>query len=217
MSLGIARWVQHSSRATQSGRLPVARIGQGTLLRVNPNITVDVEVTAGSLNTERLPHLGKVRVTAGGAKLLDVNEINDALIQAGQATISGAITTGRNRIRASPDRHRSPCTTIPTSRSRERRSWARWAGRAGTPGPVTRSSWATAVRSWTSRWSWVTRLSGLAQIIRHNDGLVSERHAGNPNGPTGVQIRPPPARAPTDCPVCGESYGYPARLRLVRH
>jgi hypothetical protein len=75
-------------------------LGKELFLRVNPNITVDVEVTAGSLNTERLPHLGKVRVTAGGAKLLDVSEINDALIQAGQATISGAITTGRNRIRA---------------------------------------------------------------------------------------------------------------------
>ena len=49
-------------------------------------------MTAGSLNTERVPHLGKVRVTAGGAKLLDVPEINDALIQAGPATIKGAIT-----------------------------------------------------------------------------------------------------------------------------
>ena len=75
-------------------------LGKELLLKVNPGIVVDVEVTAGSLNTERVPHLGKVRVTAGGAKLLDVSEINDALIQAGQATISGAITTGRNRIRA---------------------------------------------------------------------------------------------------------------------
>ena len=75
-------------------------LGKELFLRVNPNIMVDVEVTAGSLNTERVPHLGKVRVTAGGAKLLDVDEINDALIQAGQATIKGAITTGRNRIRA---------------------------------------------------------------------------------------------------------------------
>ena len=75
-------------------------LGKELLLKVNPNIVVDVEVTAGSLNTERVPHLGKVRVTAGGAKLLDVREINDALIQAGQATIQGAITTGRNRIRA---------------------------------------------------------------------------------------------------------------------
>ena len=66
-------------------------LGKELLLKVNPNIVVDVEVTAGSLNTERVPHLGKVRVTAGGAKLLDVTEINDALIQAGQATIKGAI------------------------------------------------------------------------------------------------------------------------------
>ncbi|MET0694475.1 MAG: hypothetical protein ABWY56_11120, partial [Propionibacteriaceae bacterium] len=75
-------------------------IGKELFLRVNPNIIVDVEVTAGSLNTEGVPHLGKIRVTAGGAKLLDVEEINDALIQAGQATIKGSIKTGRSRIRA---------------------------------------------------------------------------------------------------------------------
>jgi hypothetical protein len=75
-------------------------LGKELFLRVNPNIIVDVEVTAGSLNTERVPHLGKVRVTAGSAKLLDVAEINDALVQAGSATIKGAITTGRSRVRA---------------------------------------------------------------------------------------------------------------------
>lgn len=75
-------------------------LGKELLLKVNPAIVVDVEVTAGSLNTERVPHLGKVRVTAGGAKLLDVREINDALIQAGTATIKGAISSGRSRIRA---------------------------------------------------------------------------------------------------------------------
>jgi hypothetical protein len=75
-------------------------LGKELRLRVNPSIVVDVEMTAGNLNTERVPHLGKVRVTAGGAKLLDVTEINDALIQAGSATIKGAIKTGRNRIRA---------------------------------------------------------------------------------------------------------------------
>jgi hypothetical protein len=75
-------------------------LGKELLLRVNPSIIVDVEITAGNLNTERVPHLGKVRVTAGAAKLLDVTEINDALIQAGTATIKGAIKTGRNRIRA---------------------------------------------------------------------------------------------------------------------
>ncbi len=75
-------------------------LGKELFLRVNPNIVVDVEVTAGSLSTERVPHLGKVRVTAGGAKLLDVQEINDALVQAGSATIKGSIRTGRSRIRA---------------------------------------------------------------------------------------------------------------------
>jgi hypothetical protein len=74
-------------------------LGKELFLRVNPDVIVDVEVTAGSLNTEQVPHLGKVRVTAGAAKLLDVAEINDALIQAGQATIKGTIKTGRNRVR----------------------------------------------------------------------------------------------------------------------
>ena len=75
-------------------------LGKELFLRVNPDLIVDVEVTAGSLNTERVPHLGKVRVTAGAAKLLDVTEINDALVQAGQATIKSTITSGRNRVRA---------------------------------------------------------------------------------------------------------------------
>ena len=75
-------------------------LGKELFLRVNPNVIVDVEVTAGSLSTEGVPRLGKVRVTAGAAKLLGVTEINDALIQAGQATIKGTVTTGRNRIRA---------------------------------------------------------------------------------------------------------------------
>lgn len=75
-------------------------LGKELFLRVNPDIEVDVEVTGGSLNTERVPRLGKVRLTAGGAKLLDVEQITDALVQAGQATIKGTITRGRSRVRA---------------------------------------------------------------------------------------------------------------------
>jgi hypothetical protein len=74
-------------------------LGKELLLRVNPSLLVDVEVTGGSLNTEGVPRLGSVRVTAGGAKLLDVAEIADALVQAGQATVKGAITSGRSRVR----------------------------------------------------------------------------------------------------------------------
>lgn len=75
-------------------------LGKELLIRVNPALEVDVEVTAGQLSTERVPHLGKVRVTAGGAKLLDVTEVNDVLVQAGSATIKGTITQGRHRVRA---------------------------------------------------------------------------------------------------------------------
>lgn len=75
-------------------------LGKELFLRVNPGIEVDVEVTGGSLNTEGVPRLGKIRVTAGAAKLLDVEQISDALIQAGQATIKGTITSGRSRVRA---------------------------------------------------------------------------------------------------------------------
>jgi hypothetical protein len=74
-------------------------LGKELLLRVNPALLVDAEVTAGSLNTEGVSRFGSVRVTAGGAKLLDVTEIADALVQAGQATVRGAFRSGRSRIR----------------------------------------------------------------------------------------------------------------------
>jgi hypothetical protein len=104
-------------------------LGKELFLRVNPSIIVDVEVTAGSLTTERVPHLGKIRVTAGGARLLDVAEINDALVQAGQATIKGAIKTGRNRIRAesgslSITLHDESNVTVKTEAQLGRVSWS---------------------------------------------------------------------------------------------
>lgn len=74
-------------------------LGKELLLHVNPSIIVDVEVTAGSLSTEKVPYVGKVRVTAGGAALDGVSEVNDMLVQAGSATIKGVISTGRSRVR----------------------------------------------------------------------------------------------------------------------
>lgn len=75
-------------------------LGKELLVRVNPTLIVDVEVTAGMLNTEAVPYLGKVRVTAGGATLDQVAEFHDVLVQAGQATIRGTVTTGRSRVRS---------------------------------------------------------------------------------------------------------------------
>ena len=104
-------------------------LGKELLLRVNPSIVVDVEVTAGSLNTERVPHLGTVRVTAGGARLLDVHQLDDVLVQAGSATIKGAIDRGRNQIRAesgslSITLHDDSNVTVTTESQLGRVSWA---------------------------------------------------------------------------------------------
>lgn len=74
-------------------------LGKELFIRVNPNLIVDVELTAGSLTTEDVRFLGKVRVTAGGAKLMGIEEAHDVLVQAGQATVKGRIATGRSRLR----------------------------------------------------------------------------------------------------------------------
>lgn len=74
-------------------------LGKELVLRVNPAIALDVEVTAGHLTCTDVPYLGKVRVTAGGAELRGLAEANDVLVQAGSAILAGTITTGRSRVR----------------------------------------------------------------------------------------------------------------------
>jgi hypothetical protein len=68
-------------------------------IRVNPSLQVEVEVTGGSVNAERLPGLTRVRVTAGTAKVTDVDGPIDVLVQAGSADLDAQITKGRSRVR----------------------------------------------------------------------------------------------------------------------
>ncbi|TCO48300.1 hypothetical protein EV646_104117 [Kribbella antiqua] len=68
-------------------------------IRVNPTLQVEVEVTGGSVAAERLPGLTRVRVTAGTAKVSDVDGPIDLLVQAGTATLDAQITKGRSRVR----------------------------------------------------------------------------------------------------------------------
>ena len=74
-------------------------LAKGLTVRVNPAIEVDAEVTAGSLTTESVPFLGRVRVTAGGAQLRGARRVTDALVQAGSAQVTGPINTGRSRVK----------------------------------------------------------------------------------------------------------------------
>lgn len=79
--------------------LRVLGFGQELVVRVNPAIRVDAEVTGARLTTVDVPFLGKVRVSAGGAALSGVVEVADALIQAGGASLAGPMSQGRSRVR----------------------------------------------------------------------------------------------------------------------
>lgn len=68
-------------------------------IRVNPMLQVEIEVTGGSVVAERLPGLTRVRVTAGTAKVTDVDGPIDLLVQAGSANLDAQITKGRSRVR----------------------------------------------------------------------------------------------------------------------
>ncbi|TDO45065.1 hypothetical protein EV643_114210 [Kribbella sp. VKM Ac-2527] len=68
-------------------------------IRVNPMLEVEIEVTGGSVAAERLPGLTRVRVTAGTAKVTDVDGPIDLLVQAGSANLDAQITKGRSRVR----------------------------------------------------------------------------------------------------------------------
>lgn len=74
-------------------------LGRELVVRVNPAFVLDVEVLGSSLRVTDVPVLGRVRVTAGGATLTGVREVQDALVQAGSATVEGPVQQGRSRIR----------------------------------------------------------------------------------------------------------------------
>ena len=74
-------------------------LGKELVLRVNPRLTVDVELTTGGLRTVGVPKLGRIRVTAGGCNLEGVEQVGDLLTQAGAVQVQGRISQGRNRLR----------------------------------------------------------------------------------------------------------------------
>ena len=74
-------------------------IGKELTVRVNPTLEVDIDLTGSSLQVTDLPHIGKVRLTAGVATIAGARIVSDVLVQAGQATIAGCFTDGWSRIR----------------------------------------------------------------------------------------------------------------------
>lgn len=74
-------------------------LGKELVVRVNPKLIVDVEVTTGGLRTSGVPRLGRVRVTAGGAAIDGVLEVEDLLGQASGISVEGPISVGRSRLK----------------------------------------------------------------------------------------------------------------------
>ncbi len=69
------------------------------VIKVNPRLDVEIEVTAGSVSIERAPRVSHVRITAGSAKLRDVTGPLDLLVQGGSATVEGGISMGDSKLR----------------------------------------------------------------------------------------------------------------------
>lgn len=69
------------------------------VIKVNPRLEVEIEVTAGSVSIERAPRVSHVRITAGSAKLRDVTGPLDLLVQGGSATVEGGISLGDSKLR----------------------------------------------------------------------------------------------------------------------
>lgn len=74
-------------------------LGKELVIKVNPKLIVDAEITTGGLRTVGVPRLGRIRITAGGSTLEDVQEVEDLLSQAGGVTVEGPISMGRSRLR----------------------------------------------------------------------------------------------------------------------
>lgn len=73
--------------------------GGELLIRMNPELVLDVEVTGGNLHLSNVPRLGRVRLTAGGATIEGFEMVEDALLQAAIVQMNGTIRSGRSRIR----------------------------------------------------------------------------------------------------------------------
>ena len=87
------------SRSLEDIRDTLLGLRRELAVRVNPSLEVEIEVTAGGLTVERVPHLSQVRVTAGSAKLVDSDGPLDLLVQAGSARVEMSPAKGKSRLR----------------------------------------------------------------------------------------------------------------------
>lgn len=74
-------------------------LGKELVIKVNPKLIVDVEITTGGLKITRVPRVGRIRVTAAACTIEGAAEVSDLLAQAAGVTVEGPISVGRSRLR----------------------------------------------------------------------------------------------------------------------
>lgn len=160
-------------------------LGAELLVRVNPALVVDAEVTASGLATEGVPRLGRVRVTAGGASLRDVRQAADVLVQAGSASVEGPIGEGRSRVKCESGALTVVLTPGANVTVRGQASF----GRVAWPGDAAEVD------------EWVVGAGSGRLDLEIVMGLATVRDAGSDAG--GASSGPARTAAEGTCPECG--------------
>lgn len=72
--------------------------GKELIIRINPDLVLDAEITGGRLITEGVKNLGRVRISVASAQLYGVQQVSEALIQACSVKIEGSFKVGKSRL-----------------------------------------------------------------------------------------------------------------------
>lgn len=85
--------------------------GKELVIRINPDLVLDAEITGGRLITQGVKNLGRVRISVASAQLYGVQQVSEALIQACSVKVEGSFKVGKSRLNVESgnlDIHLSP-------------------------------------------------------------------------------------------------------------
>jgi hypothetical protein len=91
-------WSQERPATWWRSFVQTGALGERLVVRVNPELAVEAEVTAGSLDAVGLTHGLRFRVTAGSVRTRDCSGTVDGVVQAGSAKLE-LLPTGASRVR----------------------------------------------------------------------------------------------------------------------
>ncbi len=91
-------WSQERPATWWRSFVQTGALGERLVVRVNPELAVEAEVTAGSLDAVGLTHGLRFRVTAGSVRTRDCTGTVDGVVQAGSAKLE-LRPTGASRVR----------------------------------------------------------------------------------------------------------------------